>query len=138
VPKPKKGAKKGDAPEGGFELLSSCSGSELVGLRYEPLFPYFGALASAFRVVADGYVTDDSGTGARPGGRAGWGSGWGHAGRVVVWQVGKGCAIRARVGSSARPSPALNARGPACLLQASCTRRLPLARTTTACAWPTG
>jgi len=36
-----------------------------VGLRYEPLFPYFAPLADAgaFVVVADGYVTDDSGTG---------------------------------------------------------------------------
>jgi isoleucyl-tRNA synthetase len=36
-----------------------------VGLRYEPLFPYFAHLAdtTCFRVVSDGYVTDDSGTG---------------------------------------------------------------------------
>lgn len=51
-------------------------GQELVGLRYEPLFPYFAHLANAFRVVADGYVTDDSGTGvvhqASAGTRAGW------------------------------------------------------------------
>ncbi len=41
-------------------------GSELAGRAYRPLFPYFGALAGpagAFRVVADGYVTADSGTG---------------------------------------------------------------------------
>lgn len=45
-------------------------GSELVGKQYEPLFPYFADLAAteggtrgAFRVVADGYVTSDSGTG---------------------------------------------------------------------------
>lgn len=32
--------------------------------RYEPLFGYFMELSgSAFRVVADNYVTDDSGTG---------------------------------------------------------------------------
>ena len=31
---------------------------------YDPLFPFFSDLAaSAFKVVADGYVTDDSGTG---------------------------------------------------------------------------
>jgi len=32
--------------------------------RYEPLFDYFTELSdTAFRVVADNYVTDDSGTG---------------------------------------------------------------------------
>lgn len=51
-------------------LLSSTKGSELVGLRYVPLFPFFAHLAAApgsakgaFRVVSDAYVTDDSGTG---------------------------------------------------------------------------
>jgi isoleucyl-tRNA synthetase len=34
-----------------------------VGASYEPLFPYFADHGSAFRVVSDGYVTDDSGTG---------------------------------------------------------------------------
>ena len=66
-------------------------GSELAGTRYKPLFPYFAALSAAagappanghadghaaesaaapqppprgaFRVVADGYVTADNGTG---------------------------------------------------------------------------
>ena len=50
--------------KGGFEVLSKCVGKDLVGLRYVPLFPYFTHLApAAFRVVSDGYVTDDSGTG---------------------------------------------------------------------------
>jgi len=32
--------------------------------RYLPLFPYFQELSEvAFRVLADGFVTDDSGTG---------------------------------------------------------------------------
>lgn len=32
--------------------------------RYEPLFGYFKELSdAAFRVIADNYVTDDSGTG---------------------------------------------------------------------------
>ena len=59
-----------DKPEGGWAVLSKCKGSELVGLRYKPLFPFFEKLAAAagsakgaFRVVSDGYVTDDSGTG---------------------------------------------------------------------------
>lgn len=35
-----------------------------VACRYEPLFSYFSELAdTAFRVIADNYVTDDSGTG---------------------------------------------------------------------------
>ncbi|KAG2485316.1 hypothetical protein HYH03_015989 [Edaphochlamys debaryana] len=70
VPKPKKGAKKDEKPEGGFEILSKCAGKDLVGLRYTPLFDFFAPLAAAagaqkgaFRVVSDTYVTDDSGTG---------------------------------------------------------------------------
>ncbi|GIL48146.1 hypothetical protein Vafri_4840 [Volvox africanus] len=70
VPKAKKGAKKDDKPEGGFEVLAKMPGKELVGLRYKPLFDFFAPLAAApgsskgaFRVVADTYVTDDSGTG---------------------------------------------------------------------------
>ena len=48
-----------------LKAVSTLMGSELVGLRYEPLFPYFEALASegAFQVLADDYVTTDSGTG---------------------------------------------------------------------------
>ncbi len=45
-------------------------GSELVGRTYKPMFPYFASLKAApgsnkgaFRVVADGYVTSDAGTG---------------------------------------------------------------------------
>lgn len=34
-----------------------------VGAQYEPLFPYFASHHDGFRVVSDGYVTDDSGTG---------------------------------------------------------------------------
>ena len=44
-------------------MLSKCTGRELVGLRYAPLFDYFSSMESAFRVVCDGYVTNDSGTG---------------------------------------------------------------------------
>jgi len=29
------------APKAGWQVLSTCLGSELVGLQYEPLFPYF-------------------------------------------------------------------------------------------------
>ena len=48
-----------------FEVLSIVKGAALVGARYTPLFDYFVAEygATAFRVVADTYVTDDAGTG---------------------------------------------------------------------------
>ncbi|RZB73843.1 isoleucine--tRNA ligase, cytoplasmic-like [Glycine soja] len=47
-----------------FEVLEKFSGATLVGTKYEPLFDYFKELSdTAFRVVADNYVTDDSGTG---------------------------------------------------------------------------
>ncbi|KAG4979321.1 hypothetical protein JHK85_033279 [Glycine max] len=47
-----------------FEVLEKFSGATLVGTKYEPLFAYFKELSdTAFRVVADNYVTDDSGTG---------------------------------------------------------------------------
>jgi isoleucyl-tRNA synthetase len=48
-----------------LKVVSTLMGSELVGLRYNPLFPYFEDLASegAFQVLADDYVTTDSGTG---------------------------------------------------------------------------
>ncbi|KAF7822569.1 isoleucine--tRNA ligase, cytoplasmic [Senna tora] len=47
-----------------FEILEKLSGASLVGKKYEPLFGYFMELSgTAFRVVADNYVTDDSGTG---------------------------------------------------------------------------
>lgn len=38
-------------------------GTELVGLKYEPIFNYFADRPSAFVVCADSYVTNDSGTG---------------------------------------------------------------------------
>lgn len=40
-------------------------GSDLVGKRYKPLFSYFLSLKQegAFRVLGDGYVTSESGTG---------------------------------------------------------------------------
>ena len=48
-----------------LKVLESKRGEELVGLSYEPVFPYFAGEESrgAFRVVEDGYVTDDEGTG---------------------------------------------------------------------------
>jgi isoleucyl-tRNA synthetase len=55
--------KAGDVADS-YEVLEKVSGASLVGLKYEPLFDYFKECSdSAFRVVADNYVTDDSGTG---------------------------------------------------------------------------
>ncbi|KAL0389278.1 UNVERIFIED_CONTAM: Isoleucine--tRNA ligase, cytoplasmic [Sesamum calycinum] len=47
-----------------YEILDKYTGASLVGKKYVPLFDYFKDYADvAFRVVADDYVTDDSGTG---------------------------------------------------------------------------
>ncbi|KAJ0976072.1 hypothetical protein J5N97_018037 [Dioscorea zingiberensis] len=46
-----------------YELLENITGASLVGKKYVPLFDYFSELVGAFKVVADNYVTDDSGTG---------------------------------------------------------------------------
>lgn len=46
-------------------VKAEMKGADLVGLRYEPLFPYFEHFVSegAFVVLEDDYVTTDSGTG---------------------------------------------------------------------------
>lgn len=49
-----------------FEILKKFKGSELEGLEYTPLFPYYESRKQTykcFRVVCDGYVTDEAGTG---------------------------------------------------------------------------
>jgi len=46
-----------------FEILEKFKGKDLVGKKYVPLFNYYASNENAFRVVSDGYVTDDSGTG---------------------------------------------------------------------------
>ncbi|XP_024517008.1 isoleucine--tRNA ligase, cytoplasmic isoform X2 [Selaginella moellendorffii] len=57
-----KGSKKESQSD--YEILSKFPGSALVGKRYKPLFNYFLELSdTAFRVVADDYVTASSGTG---------------------------------------------------------------------------
>nr|BFD67139.1 isoleucine--tRNA ligase [Bdellovibrio sp. HAGR004] len=47
------------------EVLQMMKGKELVGLTYEPLFPYFGDRADkgAFRIISSEHVTTESGTG---------------------------------------------------------------------------
>ncbi len=53
--------KEGQQPE----ILWRKKGSELVGIRYEPLFPYFAELAAqkAFHTWTGGHVTTEDGTG---------------------------------------------------------------------------
>jgi len=53
--------KEGATPE----VLWRKKGSELVGIEYEPLFPYFASLRdqNAFRTVSGGHVTTEDGTG---------------------------------------------------------------------------
>ncbi len=49
----------------GWDVVKTVPGRELVGLHYEPLFPFFTDAADegAFRVVMDDYVGDEDGTG---------------------------------------------------------------------------
>lgn len=54
--------------EGVYTILETFTGSELVGLKYEPLFPYAIDLVTqskkeAYKVLADDYVTLEDGTG---------------------------------------------------------------------------
>ncbi|GAV69921.1 tRNA-synt_1 domain-containing protein/Anticodon_1 domain-containing protein [Cephalotus follicularis] len=47
-----------------YEVLEKFPGASLVGRKYEPLFGYFKESSpEAFRVIADNYVTNASGTG---------------------------------------------------------------------------
>ncbi|HLI15111.1 MAG TPA: isoleucine--tRNA ligase [Acidimicrobiales bacterium] len=47
----------------GAERVGTVSGRDLVGRRYEPLFPYFASTPGAFRVLAADFVATDEGTG---------------------------------------------------------------------------
>lgn len=47
-----------------FEIIGrSFKGSELVGLNYTPVFPYFDKWSNAFRVIAADFVSTEEGTG---------------------------------------------------------------------------
>lgn len=46
-----------------FSELGRVKGSELVGLKYVPMFDYFADREDSFVVVEDNYVTNESGTG---------------------------------------------------------------------------
>jgi len=55
---------EGEGAEGKtYRLVSKVAASDLVGLRYAPLFPYFADEEGAFVVLEDGYVTTEDGTG---------------------------------------------------------------------------
>lgn len=46
-----------------YTVLSRFRGSDLVGLGYEPLLPYFKHQPNAFRIISDAFVTTSDGTG---------------------------------------------------------------------------
>jgi isoleucyl-tRNA synthetase len=46
-----------------YEILHTCKGTDLAGVTYEPLFPYFADQPNAFVVLVDSFVTTDEGTG---------------------------------------------------------------------------
>ena len=48
-----------------YELVAKLKGTDLLGWRYEPIFPYYADFAKegCFRVLNDGYVTTGDGTG---------------------------------------------------------------------------
>ncbi|MBU1613446.1 isoleucine--tRNA ligase, partial [Patescibacteria group bacterium] len=46
-----------------YSKIGEMKGSDLVGLEYEPLFPYFANTPNAFRVVAGDFVSTTDGTG---------------------------------------------------------------------------
>jgi len=45
------------------KIIKTIKGKELVGERYEPLFPYFKDLKDSFKVIAGDFVTTEEGTG---------------------------------------------------------------------------
>jgi isoleucyl-tRNA synthetase len=52
-----------EAELGAATHVTTLKGSELVGLRYEPLFPYFASQPNAFQVLGADFVTTEDGTG---------------------------------------------------------------------------
>ncbi|KAL1117840.1 hypothetical protein AAG570_004155 [Ranatra chinensis] len=49
--------------ESDYTVIDRFSGAKLKGERYTPLFNYFASMKSAFCILTDGYVTEESGTG---------------------------------------------------------------------------
>ena len=54
---------KADGEKEVYKLLNRVKGEKLVGLEYEPLFPYFADSKNSFRVVTADFVTTEDGTG---------------------------------------------------------------------------
>lgn len=46
-----------------IEVIKTLTGKDLVGLNYEPLFPYYKGTTNAFRVVGADFVSNEDGTG---------------------------------------------------------------------------
>ena len=46
-----------------YDVLETFPGQKLVGLAYQPIFPYYVNHPNAFRVLSDDYVTEEGGTG---------------------------------------------------------------------------
>lgn len=48
-----------------YKIVEKIKGSELLGLEYEPLFPYFSErrVDGCFRILAGDFVTSDAGSG---------------------------------------------------------------------------
>lgn len=49
--------------DGEKEILATVKGSDLIGKRYEPCFPYFDKVVDAFRVIGADFVSLEDGTG---------------------------------------------------------------------------
>jgi len=49
--------------DGDKEVLGAVKGSELIGKRYEPCFPFFDKMVDAFRVIGADFVSLEDGTG---------------------------------------------------------------------------
>ncbi len=49
--------------EGEYQVLGTMKGADLVGMRYQPLFPYYADTPDAFRVLAGDFVSLEDGTG---------------------------------------------------------------------------
>lgn len=49
--------------DGDTEILGTVKGSELIGKRYEPCFPFFDKMVDAFRVIGADFVSLEDGTG---------------------------------------------------------------------------
>lgn len=55
--------KKAQADNPAYTILSSVKGTDLKGLEYDPLFPYFAGRENAFHVLIANFVRTDNGTG---------------------------------------------------------------------------